>query len=850
MPYTNDLKILIDKQQVETGPLERMGVNLTYSLEDPENFEQKQSSMSLGITLPATPVNDRIFNSFHNPAVEDMTADAVYGNLRRCNIIAGGIEVLRGVSMLQSASHTRLAAGYNINCYGQNGDWAIDMKDLTLWHCLSDNTHTFDVATVEGSRYNFMYTEANDYVYAPVRYRQPFGVNDDTVNIYHLRPSLSIYWMVIRAFRQLGYKVKSDFMETDYFKGLVMPWVWGDFFDLNGSVKDGLLFKATGPADEASVIDPSNRCLFEGSFVGYLASYIDSFLVLNRFRIDNTTVPNGYDNFGKYSFDEGTPPFSSTGRMTWVYDPPAEIANFYGNNITANFRIKLLAKSQCVSGESVRVQVEITHVHFSGAPDTVTLIYYDQLDLPGGGTNDHLLDGAVQNFSVSGIDLNDTINVRIKLTSSGHPLNWFEVLNSRRLLSNPGSSNPQYVYLYSTFELVDLQLSLGGTVNLKFYDKFKNYKFLDLLRGLVDMFNWSIQTNPIDKEVTIEPTHEYRLAGVSGMQQGYFKSERLDWTGKQDLSKESVITLFSESERQLDMQFKQDGSDGGQNIYAARYRGIYLNNTITNRINNTNIDNGIFAGVPGAARYMFPLRFRKGNKQMTNRFFSATMHYVHQSWKGVNVSTDPAPQLIAIFPESINDSSGSAITQTFEPKIAFYKGVGLTSVQGGWRWIGDPAAPYSEAAATAFELPLMFAVNYGTGGENDPVLSYCDQKINGNIVPGLMRSFFLKRLAIMRAGKQYRTYMRLNSGDMTNWLHRERIIINGAKYNLISVDNFNPLSDNPALCTLWKDVQPLEEDNDAIYPSTDALNGVAILGQFDMRYAPLVLYSTDLPQVL
>lgn len=854
MPYTKDLQILIDGQPLETGPLERAGVNLSYGLEDPENFEQKQSSMSLGISLPATPVNDRIFNSFHDPSVEDMTPGAVYGNLRRCNIVAGGIEVLRGVSMLQSASHTRLAAGYNINCYGQNGDWAIDMKDLTLWHCLNDATHTFDVATVEGSWYNFMYSEAYDYVYAPVRYRQPFGDNDDTVNIYHLRPSLSIYWMIQRAFRQLGYKVKSNFFETDYFKGLVLPWVWGDFFDLNGSVKEGLLFKAAGPADKytvSTVVDGgssgsvgyNNAYRIAGSFSGYVFSYVGVGPAYWNFRVGNTNVPNGNDNFDLYEFDEGS------GTMKWTYNPPPEISSFVGNNITANFKFNLIAQTNAPGGHSTRVRIEVTHVFFSGAPTTVTLIDYDTLDLPGSGTKGNLLEPIPFSFPVSGISQGDRIELRLKIQSSGAASCSFELINSQLITLNPGSGTPQYSYIFSTLEITSLQLELGGTVNLKFYDKFKSYKFLDMLRGLVDMFNLAIQTNPIDKEVTIEPTHEYKLPGIAALQDGYFKRERLDWTGKQDLSKESVMSLFSESERQLDMQFKQDGSDGGQNIYAARYRGIYLNNTVTNRINNTNIDNGIFAGVPGAARYMFPMRFRKGNKQMTNRFFSATMHYVHKSWKGVNVSTDPAPQLIAIFPESINDSSGSAITQTFEPKIAFYKGVGLTSVQGGWRWIGDPAAPYSEMAATAFELPLMFAVNYGTGGENDPVLTYCDQKINGNIVPGLMRNFFLKRLAIMRSGKQYKTYMRVNNGDMTNWLHRERIIINGAIYNLISVDNYNPLSDNPALCTFWKDVQPLESDQDAIYPSADALNGVSILGQFDLRYAPLILYNTDLPQV-
>jgi hypothetical protein len=854
MANTNNLRILIDNTDAEIGAHEDLGLHLSYSLEDPENFNEKQSSMSLGITLPATPANDRLFNSFHNPGVEDMTTDDHYGNPRRCSILTGGIEILRGVSILERATHTRTPGGYEINCYGQNGDWSIEMKDLSLWHCLSDTTHTFDVATVESSWFDFDSDEDHDFVYAPVRYRQPFGINDDTVNIYHLRPSLSIYWMIIRAFRLFGYRVSSTFLSNpNYFRKMVMPWVFGDFFDLNGSVKEGLLFKVAGPADAFTIgtavdggvtpaVGHNNAWSIEGSFSGYVFSYVGAGPSYHNFRLDNPNVPNGYDNFDLYEFVPGS------GTMRWSYTPPAPISSFVGNNVTANFLFKLIAQTHAPGGDSTRFRIEVTHIHFSGAPTTVTLIDYDTLDLGSGGTKGSLLTQTPFSFSVSGIDKGDVLEFRLKIQSSGAPSCSVEIINSQLITTNPGAGTPIYQQIFSTFELTSLQLELGGTVNFKFYDKFKSLRFIDLLRGLVDMYNLSIQTNPIDKVVTIEPTHEYLLP-VSGVTGGYFKSTRLDWTQKQDLSKEQVVNLFSDTERQLDFQFKQDGSDGGQNIYAARFRAIYLNNTITNKINNTNIDNGIQAGVPGAARYMFPMRFRKGSKQLTNNFFSATMHYNHKSWKGINGAGSPAPQLICIFPDNINDSSAGAVTQTFEPKIAYYKGPQVIAVAGGWRWIGDPAAPYSEVVATSYQLPLMFAVNYGAGGESDPVLSYCDQMINGNVAPGLLKAFFLKRLAIMRHGKQYSTWMNLDAGDMINWLHRERIIIQGGGYNLIGIEQYNPLSDSSAKCVLWKVVNPEQRDVNNTYPSAEALAGTAILSQFDIRYAPLLLFTTDIPQV-
>ena len=327
-----------------------------------------------------------------------------------------------------------------------------------------------------------------------------------------------------------------------------------------------------------------------------------------------------------------------------------------------------------------------------------------------------------------------------------------------------------------------------------------------------------------------------------------------------------------------------DGSDGGQNIYAARYKAIYLNNKLINPVNNTNTENGITSAIPGASRYMFPERFKKGARQLTNNFFSATLHYKHTKWNNINQllgGTPFTPQLIVIIPENINDSSASAITQTFEPKIAFYSGQQPQGAVGGWRWQGDPIGrgydaagigiptyndpsdvivnaagtqPLSVSRSIGFELPYMFSVDYtgwvGTApGTLAPVLSYSDQLINGVVKAGLMKTFFLKRLAKIRNGRQYVTYMRLGLGDVIDWEHRNSIIIDGAIYHLIVVTDYNPVSDDSASCTFWMAANPDATDVANCYPSpTSILTNPSSLPQFDLKYAPLLLFQTDLPQ--
>lgn len=878
----NYLGINIDDQPLELPERGNVGLSVSYILEDADQFQQKSGSPAFGINVPATPANDRIFNTYHNPGVEDMSGTDAYTNPRKCEIIVGGITILKGKSLLLDASHTRIAAGYNINAYGQNGDWVIDMKDLSLWDCVNPNTHVFNVATVETSWGAFMIDEFHDYVYAPVRYRQPFGDDDDAVNIYHLRPSISRYWLIMRAFRQFGYTVESQFLNTSYYKGMTMPWTWGDFYDLNNQLIESFRFKAVGQSRALPAHGTvTSTEIYSGTggdvdcmkwkqvgvTSGYVMSRFDGITGYNNFRINNVNPPLGFDNFHLYNFDD------TTGEMNWVYRPPTELLSILGSNIAVNFTMNLIAHNTTPGGSSSRLWIEVTHIFSSGAPTTVALLNYDGLDLTGGGTLGSLFTSTPFSFTVNGVNAGDSLIFRLKFDMSGAGV--LDIRSSGYFNSNPsatGANNWQYdgvtqkwgyildhvnevwQQIFSSLEMTGLQLTLGGNVNLQNYDKFREYRFMDFLGGEIDNFNLSIQTDPINKVVTIEPTHDYLLPGPTSMP-GYFKPERIDWTDKQDLAQPNTMNLYSDCERQFDFQFKPDGSDGMQTIYSARYRGIYLANKIANsfnRLNNTNNDNGIKAGVPGASRYVFPERFRKGSRQLTNRFFSATMHYNHGAWKDI---TGVAPQLIAIIPENINDSSASAVSAIFEPKIAFYKGYVSNALYGGWRWIGDPNAgglgipTYTDGTgALGFDLPFMFAVNYGHLGGTDPVLSYCRQMINGGPSLGLMEAFFLPRLAIMRHGRQYKPWIRLNSGDMTDWEHRNTIIIGNNLYHLIGVDRWNPLSDNPSQCTMWKVAHIEQVDYDNSYPSNTALSGSIALTQFDIRYAPLLIYATDLPQ--
>jgi len=877
------IQLLLNGATAELGDVDKISLKVSYSLEEPENFERKQSSNAFGITLPATLTNDKIFNTFHNPAIEDLTP----GQSHRSNMpaevyINGSNLVIAGKALLEEASHTDKPDDYTANIWGGNGDWLLDMQNMTIWDNVSPHTHTFDIDTVEDS-WNYDGTnEVNDYVYAPVRYRQPFGDNDDTVTIYHLRPSISIYWLLYRAFRAVGYKIESEFFDTPYFRKLVMPWTWGDFYDIEAEVLKIVGFKACGrlpaiypPVGAGSDNEVVTNAEFTGSTVWTHYGEPDMsfyYMIANtggtfgvgehpvksytgegsnhhpvdssdnidyKWRMDNEFPPYGRDELNTYSFDE------STGVMSWSYAPPTSLP-YLSNNITANFAFNVLHWQFAGSGSACGLLLRVVKV---ATADTV------DVPIPSAGVNP-LGVPTVVNFSVSGIAVGDVVTFQLIWNVAGLGSGGASLRLCQASYMNTGGET--WAPRFSSLELTGLQVELGGSVNLKWYDVFKKYRTLDFIGGVVDCFDLEVQTDNVNRTVCFEPMFETKLdnSDEPTITPGYFKTDKIfDWSQKQDLMKHNVMQLFSNHEQQVDFTFKQDGADGGQNIWAARYHGVYLNGIIGGRVNTPRYMNnavGIVAGVPGSSRYMFPDRFLQGNRQKVNRFFSATMHCNYQQWKHI---TGIPTQLIAIIPENINDTSASAVSQVFEPKIAYYKGImsDAGTHVGGWKFETIPGDPTSVAELS--NLPFMFSVNYsldvsGNDGRNDPVLSYSDQLINGNVVQGLMKRFFLKRLAIMRNGQLYKPWVNLTLRDIANWKHRECIFLRQSMYALIGIDDYQPLVQDSSQCTMWRITPVTQADVNSCYPSTESVStGPEILPVNDIRYATLILYTVDIPQV-
>lgn len=766
MPLDRYIKIFISRQAVNLGKVEDLPLSISYQLEDRENYQQKKSSTALNITIPATIENDRIANTFRNPSVEDMSEGKVFRGNQPAVIEAGGYELLVGKAFLVSARHASTPIDVTYNFYGGNGDWLVDLKELTLFDCYQDISFVFTKDLIVNS-WDFdgslTYRDA-PYVFAPVRYGDPLGtqrivdpvsgsvtseIEDYNMFPEYLKPAMSKYWTLVRGFKTLGYRVKSDFMDLPYFRRQVMPWTWGAFLTSPDTQLDNLDFLAKSAGD-------INNLNAEGEYVGFTA--------IMDVKAYNDSVNGAFDNSGSYDYN------ASTYEMTWTYLPQFNYGTLIG---VFHFMAFVNATATKNSAVEMRIQWFKNGVRVMHDPDNGNGTTLVNLDAATIGPRASFI-GQVDDFAEFEVNPGDVITAKIY----GH-------------VFNSGAGYGALHFTIDAFELDYFRIPLGGTINFGNYTGFKKYKFLDFLSGVIDEFNLCVGTDPINKVVYFEPMHPFFLRNDPGDFEGtadgrfiaWFNGKYLDWGDKQDLTKISEMQLFSDYEREVSYRYKDDPADGALKVVQDR---------------NVN--------TLALCKYVLPDRFKTGKREIENRFFAPTMHMDFVAWKGLSADAAYVPQLVILVPENISQTSRDAAQNTFLPKSCYYKGADNTI---GWIFDGEAVRG----------LPLMFAALYRPGGELEPILSYADEIMNPDpndqtkvIGRGLFRRFHLQRLEIMRNGQYYRTFFHLNNYDIANSLHREHIILQGQKWEIIEINNYKPLKEETTEVLLRRHYPIMRQD--------------------------------------
>jgi hypothetical protein len=781
MPISKYLRLTIGDKQIQVTNPEELPISIDYNLEDPDNFQDKPSSEILELKIPATLMNDRAGNTFHNPDIMDLTDGQVFNSNQSFTLDENGHEIMNGKAFLNSVTHNAHPVEYEYDLLGDNANWKVDLEESTLYDFLHHINFIFTKEAIVTS-WDFDGTDpALPFVFAPIRYRSTMGgtkiidnavvPDDENMEPTYLKPSLSKYWILFWAFKSVGYRITSGFFDLAYFRRQVMPWTWGSFLSSERSKFNVHRFRAKqGTPNSINLNNTTTDIWWPCNTTNDSTDGM----------FDNNTTSSNPD--GDYTY------IAATEEMSWTYNPPDFLA------LDAMFSLILDVDAGAGSNSNLSVNV---HWYIDGIQQKDDQVVH--ISAPYVTVSPETIVGQRTSFFLAaGVTIGQRVSARVFVHAFGSKLgNCYLAMN------------------VAQFQIDYFRIPLGGRIDFENYDGFKKYKFLDFFRGVIDEFNLSVNTDPINKIVYIEPTHAYSVTdNPSQLQPGYFLDDFIEWNKKRDLSKEWKMTKFRDYDQELTFAYKDDSNDG-----------------ILKIVQDRNI-NRLAAG-----KYVFPDRFKTGKKEIENRFFSATMHFEASQWKEI---TGIAPQLVCLIPENISNTSNSEAENTFVPKSCYYKG-NIDGV-GGWRFDGEDLT----------SLPFLFSVNYKDGGQNDPILSYSDEKIANAagfvIGKGLLKRFYWQRLAIMRNGQFYDAWFRLKNIDIANQLHREHIAFDGHRWELVQIKGYKPLQDQSTNCFLRRWSPITVDDFEQTFPSADNILNNNSVNPLDIKYAQLKGLISDIPR--
>lgn len=523
------LSIKIDGQPLDINE-ESINVNIDYKLEDLINFQQKKGVSAIDIKVPASPKNDAIVNTFHDPRVQDLTPNKLYENFRKVEVEDDGLELLTGKAILVNATHKERPIDYTFDFYGGNSDWNIDLSDVTFFDLLKHLTVHYTKENIVNSWAFNGRNEALPYVFAPVRYGRlmdSMTIGESTATDYsmdptYMRPAISKYWLIYWAFKKAGYKIKSTFLDLDYFRRQVMPWTWGGFLESDGTKFD------------------QHKSLAKGEQVSYSLGRGDEYIGLLDLQVTNDSVNPAFDNNNNYSYD------TINRAMTWQYKAPHYGPVIVGFNIHTYINIELGGTPNfCV----INIEYFINGVKKGSMP----LI---RVMGASGYTNEET---RFDDFEVE-MHPDDVLTV----VYNAH-------LSKERIIGGVSFGDKYNLKLaVDEFSAKYFKIPLNGYVGFDDLFCLKNFNFLDFLRGVTDEFNLAFSTDAINKVVTIEPLHDYVIG--DNKYSGFISQNTIDWQSKQDLSQVSEFTRQMDSEREMIFKYMDDPNDGILKVVNDRHK--------------------------------------------------------------------------------------------------------------------------------------------------------------------------------------------------------------------------------------------------------------------------------------
>jgi hypothetical protein len=214
------IEIYIDGIKADL-PEKDLNLNLTFALKDRNGIAINSGSRSeYSFDLPATKQNDYIFSRFHD--VGEVTFSKQ--DLLPAIIIVDGLPFFEGRAQVRSVTTQQdrfywKGLSYKVSFYGNNVDWVADLKNKYIYELDFGNITLGTTANYLNYLNSY---PASTFCTLPMKF-QDWDVPGQIDPYKEFFPALFIKGIVDKAFSAIGYTVQSNFLNTQWFKGLILP---------------------------------------------------------------------------------------------------------------------------------------------------------------------------------------------------------------------------------------------------------------------------------------------------------------------------------------------------------------------------------------------------------------------------------------------------------------------------------------------------------------------------------------------------------------------------------------------------------------------------------------------------
>ena len=308
----------------------------------------------------------------------------------------------------------------------------------------------------------------------------------------------------------------------------------------------------------------------------------------------------------------------------------------------------------------------------------------------------------------------------------------------------------------------------------------------DVIADLTTVFNLAWETNVQSKQVYAYPKDDYTIR------------YRADATGAISLT---TFEGFFKGSDKYDLNTRDlDGSEF-QILDGYKSSQVLAYATDDDTTNKEEARRGVNIYSGG---YNFPSdRFDNGVEFIYTKFFAKTIHI-----SDVEITSGGiyGAQMPLVFGDDYNTVTDAEPNYNLAPRLLYY--AGKRNGLDGYIRLYDEAS----SAASAFDFPAAFMVNYNDPSGGDFNLSFSDEVTNyTNVMQGIFKTFHLQTYKRIELGKVYTTFAKLKPKDITQLSFRRKGIIGSSNFIIQSLE-YNPKSNSPAKTVLLYDEKPNVND--------------------------------------